>query len=229
MFGILSWNIRQGGGSRIANIIRTINTIQPYIIVLSEFKNNTSGFRIRSELLKSGFKHQLVTDAKADMNSILIASKIYGNTEIFPNSDPVYSHNIAAMHFESFSICGMYLPHKKKHVLFDQLLEMCLSDTPYILVGDFNTGINYIDQEGKSFWYQKEFEALLNANYYDAFRYVNGNVKDYSWYSHQGNGFRYDHTIVSRHLLPIVRDCTYLHNYREEGISDHSPMLLTLG
>lgn len=63
----------------------------------------------------------------------------------------------------------------------------------------------------------------------DAFRFVNQDVEEYSWYSHQKNGYRYDHIYIDNSLKPIVKNCFYNHSWRVEKLSDHSPMFLELG
>jgi len=97
-----------------------------------------------------------------------------------------------------------------------------------ILAGDINTGKNGIDQAGKSFWYTDKLEALEAAGYVDAFRSKHGDREEYSWYSHQGNGYRYDHTYVHEALIPFIQDCDYSHTEREAKLSDHALMLLDL-
>ncbi len=230
MIKILSWNIRQGGGSRIASILKVIEIEQPNILTFSEYRNNESGTKIRTGLLKMGFRYQAVSDALKNDNTAFIAAKFPFNSVLFPKSDPNFSHNIIRADFEAFNLYGMYLPHKKKHQLFDFLINEQLSiPKPSILAGDFNTGHNHIDQEGNSFWYTDKLKKIETMDYSDAFREKNGAVKEYSWYSHQGNGYRYDHIYVHHDLLSIVSDCYYLHQYREENLSDHSPMILHVG
>lgn len=230
MFTVLSWNIRQGGGTRSLSIIRAIQEIKAQVCILSEFRNNESGLQLRTLLLRAGYRHQFVTASPADDNSVLIASLIPCQNEIHPDSDPEFSGNILSVHFEVFSVMGVYLPHKKKHILFDFILRRVgTSPLPYIIAGDFNTGYNHVDQAGDSFWYTDKLDLLQKAGYSDAFRKLYPEVKEYSWYSHQGNGYRYDHTWTHNSLIPLITQCRYLHNLREEGISDHSPMILTLG
>jgi exonuclease III len=229
MLSILSWNIRQGGGTRISKILSALTTAKPEIIVLSEYQNNISGLKIRSGLLQAGYRFQHVTPAPSKQNSAAIFSKLPCDQYLFPHSDETYPHNVLASEFDAFTVVGMYLPHKKKHLLFDFLLEYTRRDKPCILVGDFNSGINGVDQAGKSFWYEDKLLALQKQGYKDAFRHLHGSVREYSWFSHQGNGYRYDHTYVEQSLLPITTKCAYLHSWREEGLSDHSPMLLGLG
>ena len=85
-----------------------------------------------------------------------------------------------------------------------------------------------MDQKGSSFWYTDELKKLNDLDLHDAFRHVHGDVESYSWYSHHGNGYRYDHTYVHKDLLPLVKQCDYIHEAREEKWSDHSPMILEL-
>ena len=229
MFRVLSWNIRQGGGSRLSKITSHILEVGAEVVVLSEYRNNHSGSKIRSAMLAGGYRYQGVTAAPADVNSAAIFSKLPGNITLYPEADPGYGHNILSITFDAFTIFGMYLPHKKKHVLFDLLLEQAAADHPSIMVGDMNTGINGVDQKGNSFWYEDKLKQLGKKGYVDAFRVKHSDAREYSWYSHQGNGYRYDHTYVAEALVPIVKDCYYLHDWRENKLSDHSPMVLELG
>jgi exodeoxyribonuclease III len=229
-FSILSWNILQGGGSRIPIIINAFKQLSTDVLILSEFRNNASGKLIKESLYKIGYTCFGETKAYGNDNSVLIASKHICTFELYPESDPVYSQNIITANFSAFNIMGVYLPHKKKHQLFPFITKLVSnSATPFIVAGDYNTGKNFIDQKGDSFWYQSELLQFENEHYVDAFRTINGNMETYSWFSHQGNGFRYDHTYVHESLKPIIKNCTYLHDWRQNKWSDHAPMLLELG
>ena len=229
MLSMLSWNIRQGGGSRTSDISRYLIQSQAQIIVLSEYQNNNNGAKLRHDLLTYGYRYQTVTAAESHHNSVAIFSTIAHSSRLFVEIDDAYSDNIVHADFGLFGIYGVYLPHKKKHRLFDFLLDQITDDQrPHIITGDFNSGINRVDQKGESFWYETEFKALLASGYIDAFRYIHKNIEEYSWYSHQGNGYRYDHTLVQEELAPLIQECSYLHIAREDQLSDHSPMVLTL-
>ncbi len=230
MFKLISWNIQQGGGSRITGIIRGIQKENPECLVLSEFKNNASGQKIRGLLLQLGYKCQFNHAAAGTINSVLIASKIPADCRLHLQSDVNFPHSIVEAIYPAFSVFGLYLPHKKKHKLFPYLIEKINeADRPVILAGDFNSGINGIDQAGDSFWYSEYLKKMNDLRVQDAFRTLNGSVKEFSWYSHQGNGYRYDHTYISEALVSILKKCYYLHEWRENKLSDHSPMVLELG
>ncbi len=229
MFDILSWNIRQGGGSRLTKIVKAIESIKPEVLALSEFRNNKSGLQLRTSLLRLGYRYQVVSHADQDVNSACLFSLYPCSSSLFPKCDETYDHNIVCGRMPAFDIYSVYFPHKKKHKLFEFLTEGELqADQPAIIVGDYNTGKNFIDQAGNSFWYSEQLAALEKKGYADAFRHMHGDKKEYSWFSHQGNGYRYDHTYISESLLPFVSECKYLQQWREDGLSDHAPMLLTL-
>lgn len=228
MLKILSWNIRQGGGTRSRKICDNLVASEAQLIVLSEFRNNKSGDRITKTLSQAGYKFQGFSGALGNTNSVAIFSIIDGETLTFSDIDPKYSDNIIAIKFEAFTVYGVYLPHKKKHILFDFLINEVSQDKSAIIVGDFNTGKNFIDQKGSSFWYTEELRNLENLGCVDAFRHIHKDKKEFSWFSHLGNGYRYDHSYVSRSIVPIIKECYYLHSWREEKLSDHSPMILEL-
>lgn len=230
MIKILSWNIQAGGGSRVRKIIHRIISSKAQIVVLSEFRNNATGMIIRNGLLKAGYRYQAVTHSESNDNSVIIVSIIPFSSKLFPNADPNFSGNILSAEFSAFNLMGVYMPHKKKHVLFEYAHdEITKSSVPYILAGDFNSGINYVDQKGNSFWYTDQLAKLKRIGMIDAFRLLHGDVREYSWFSHQKNGYRYDHTYIDKVLSPLVQKCYYAHNWREEKLSDHSPMFLELG
>jgi len=230
MLKILSWNIQQGGGSRYLKILQSIEIEKPHILVFSEYRNNKTGELIKKDLLNKGYIHQIFPEISKQKNTVLLASKVPFAGSVFPQCDSAYAHSIVKAEFDSFELYGCYLPHKKKHQLIPFLRnEIQNSEKPSILVGDLNVGINGVDQKGNSFWYQDELHALLESGISDAFRLVHKDIREYSWYSHQGNGYRYDHSYVQDVLESTVKDCYYLHSYREQKYADHSPMVLVLG
>lgn len=69
--------------------------------------------------------------------------------------------------------------------------------------------------------------GLAQYDLADVYRQLHGynNVEEYSWYHlNRGRrtGFRLDHIFASASLNPV--ECRYLHDFREAGLSDHSPI-----
>lgn len=224
----VAWNIRQGGGTRVVQITDHLLEQNGEVLILSEFRNNNAGHFIRAKLLTEGFTYQYQSSVDPKKNGVLIASKIACNFFMFQQQIKDFPEAIICAEYAHFKLWGLYLPHKKKHTLFPFLLEQIKLGGAHILMGDFNTGINYVDQKGSSFWYSEYLGKLKDLNLADAFRYHAGGVKEFSWVSHQGNGYRYDHCWLSDQLLEQSGDCAFDHLARESGLSDHSLMYLKL-
>ena len=106
-----------------------------------------------------------------------IASSGLCNFRSFYNHISDYPEAIACADFDQVTIWGIYFPRKKKHTFFEFMLSQ-FGVRKDILMGDFNTGKNYIDQKGDSFWYSDQLERLEDKGYHDAFRHLHGNIKD---------------------------------------------------
>jgi hypothetical protein len=72
---LLSWNIRHGGGKRIANIIDRIIGHNPDIAVLPEFRHGAGGDRLREALHRHGLPYQVASAAPEKANGVLVASR----------------------------------------------------------------------------------------------------------------------------------------------------------
>src|SRR5947207_132525 len=112
---------------------------------------------------------------------------------------------------------------------------------PQLVVGDLNTPRRELpdgtawsfarDSRGKlrldrgEPWEQAELalvRGLERHGFRDVFRALHGyGRKEISWSRGRG-GYRLDHVIASRQFEPVA--CAYLHEPRERGLSDHSPV-----
>ncbi len=225
---IVSWNIRQGGGTRIRGILRKIKEHDAEIVILSEFQNGKRGDEIKVGLDKLGYNYIGTTQARSRLNSVVIASKFKSDFTSFENEIEDFPQSILQMNLDDLVVYGVYLPHKKKHQLFPFLFDRIVSQQNVVIAGDYNSGINGLDQKGSSFWYEDELKKLISIGYTDAFRVVNGMKEDYSWYSHQGNGYRYDHSWMNISLAKKIISCDYDHDSRISKLSDHSLMYVEI-
>ena len=133
----------------------------------------------------------------------------------------------------SLRLVAVRFPQKEAQVrLFEALLAL---PAPWrlgeaVLMGDFNCGIPFADSDTRTFACTHLFQALLRQGWVDAWRERNGTAREFTWRSPRtGNGFRYDHALVSPALNRQVKEVRYLHHLREGGLSDHSGLLVELG
>lgn len=76
-------------------------------------------------------------------------------------------------------------------------------------------------------WLDKLFSDEFE--YVDAFRVLNQNEDEYTWWSQRGKarqnnvGWRIDYQIVSKNVKPAIRSTSI---YRDENFSDHAPLIV---
>jgi exodeoxyribonuclease-3 len=72
-------------------------------------------------------------------------------------------------------------------------------------------------------------EALEPHGFVDAYQRCEPGVQAHSWIGRTGDGYRYDYFHVGRELSGRIRGCTYLHETREQRLTDHAAVTLGLG
>jgi exodeoxyribonuclease-3 len=229
---IFSWNIRHGGGKRINEILHELEDNQDSkIILITEFRNNQNGILIRDKLNELGFIYQRAPIVNAGINSLLIASKIAVTFREYPELYQ-HQHRVISAEWNDSLVFGTYFPQKnEKSQVFQFLIQKVKEaslKSMIIVAGDMNTGVPFKDEKGKSFYCAKDFNQLQKAGVTDAWRLINNEQTEYSWYSNHGNGFRIDHFLISNQFRNKVDACYYIHEARKNRISDHSQMCLII-
>jgi len=228
---ISTWNLRHGGGKRIEKIIEVLSeNSETDIFVLTEYRNNKNKEFIKSELNKLGYIYQYNPNSDPKLNSVVMASKTDFNAETFDTLNE-HKQRVIKISNQNLSIYGCYFPlHNLKKEVFEFLLNQVNENKTenIIIVGDFNTGKHFIDEKGKTFYCSEYLDKLEQSGMIDAWRFINGNKKEFSWYSNAGNGFRLDHFFIKSNLKNRLKNCEYIHKYREEKISDHSMMMMRI-
>jgi exodeoxyribonuclease III len=73
------------------------------------------------------------------------------------------------------------------------------------------------------------YRALIAEHgFVDAFRCLHPDAIEHSWVGRTGDGYRYDHAFCSAALGAVVAGCGYLHQPREDRLSDHSALTARL-
>ncbi|NCD08078.1 MAG: hypothetical protein EOL98_01385 [Negativicutes bacterium] len=227
---ITTWNIRHGGGNRINEIIKWIGNHDTDYFVITEYRNNENGVLLSKALAKCGYSFQITPKIEKNKNTLMIASKREFTGVYFHNELGYDCSRVIKVEDDEIIIYGVYFPQKnEKKKIFEFLLnEMNRQlDKTRIFIGDFNTGKPYIDEEKKTF-YCSEYMDVIEKSHIDAWRYINKNKREYSWYSNLGNGFRVDHVFINQSDVNKIAQCFYLHEKRIDKTSDHSIMEVEL-
>lgn len=206
---ILSLNVRHGGGQRISSICEYVQSQGPDVFIATEHRNRT---KLADQLAELGYASQV--SGSGDKNTVLIASKHDG--------DPVIheSQRLIGIRLDSMTVLGTYFAqNNEKRPLFDYLLANPPVE-PSLLIGDFNTGEHFKDENKKTFYCADLFVRLVDVGW------LRLNSHEPSWYSTAGNGFCIDHAFVSAGL---TGKASFDHSTRESGLTDHSGLLVEIG
>lgn len=156
--------------------------------------------------------------------------------------------------FNELSVASLYLPsgssgperQERKFAFMQQYMTHMQAlrkhKRDYIVCGDWNICHKEIDlknwranQKNSGFlpeerqWLDKLYN---NEGYIDAFRLVNEQPDQYSWWSNRGNarannvGWRLDYQVITPGLADKVKAAEI---YTEESFSDHAPVILEYG
>jgi exodeoxyribonuclease III len=153
--------------------------------------------------------------------------------------------------FERVAVVSLYLPsgssgperQASKFRFLDafrpHLRKLKRRRTPSILCGDWNIAHRPIDlrnwksnQKNSGFLPEERLwldELFDSGHFVDAFRVVNGEPDQYTWWSNRGQayaknvGWRIDYHVASASLRGLVRGAAI---YKERRFSDHAPLII---
>ncbi len=238
---ILCWNVGNPSIERARKQAKWLCNRPEDIFVLTEVKNSEGCM-----LLERHFKFFLdceVMFQKPDANEygVMIISRMPFVASDFSDKISYLRPRVASVRLaqpeSELEIIGLYVPtggfrgeKAERKRAFIREVVAALDATPLtsgkILCGDLNilepnhvpTYPNYRDWEYLYF-------KLQDRGLIDAFRQFHPEDEEYSWVGHSHDGYRFDHSFVSPDLLPKLKDCRYLHETRELGLSDHSALV----
>lgn len=236
----MTWNILHGGGAtRMPLIALTVLDAAPDVVALTEFRSTVGG-QIAGVLADHGYVHQLSTNLSTKRNGIFMASRFplersrnAGPGDLWSGrwleaTCPALGVRIATVHVPDDTRPG------DKAAYWQFLIDYArkYKDTRAVVCGDFNTGRRFADASSDTGFGRFGCERLLGAfcsiGFRDAFRQKHQDSREFSWYSPWGQGLRIDGAYVSKPLHARVSEAGYVHEARENRVSDHSPFVLRL-
>jgi exodeoxyribonuclease-3 len=229
---LLAWNIRQGGGTRLAAIAEAVARHDADVVVVSEYRGGESAARLRRALTAIGYEHATETAPPPGRNGVLIASR-----NPFDEDGPVTGavpepHRMVRAYFGGLTVYAVYMPNLLAKVPYWQALVGALAaeslSASALAIGDFNTCRAYVDEAGAIDATAHFLDKVEAIGFCDLWRRRYPEGREFSWYSTRGNGFRIDHAFLSPALAGRAGAIRYSHDERLAGLSDHSPLILDL-
>jgi exonuclease III len=228
---ILTWNIRAGGGVRLARIAEAIAAHQADVLVLTEYRSGEAGQRLRALLRDLGYVWFSPVEPPGIRNGVLIATRTKPRSVAHVTEYVPEPWRMLAVTIDRVRLFGIYMPNLKAKIPYwEALIE---ASSPHaggraLALGDFNTCRAYVDEPGATDITALFLDKIQDAGFRDVWRDRFPDGREYSWYSHRGNGFRIDHAFASSRLARRVGVIRYSHGERISGLSDHSALLIEL-
>jgi exodeoxyribonuclease III len=226
---LLAWNIRHGGGRRLSAIYDAVAGHRPDVVVICEYRGST-GPALRAALGEMGYRYATGVEPPPGRNGVLIAAR-----------EPIRGARVLTRHVEEpyrlvraelacgLHVTGVYMPNLLRKVPYWEAVLRAARRTrhhPAVFVGDFNTTRHFVDEAGDCCQTSAYMDHIERAGFHDAWRSRYPDAREFTWYSHRGNGFRLDHAFCSGGLMARVAEVRYSHEERERGVSDHSAMIV---
>ena len=228
---LLAWNIRQGGGSRLARIGDALAGHDGDIVVLSEYRGGEAGTRLVATLDRLGYRYVTQLAPPPSRNGVLIAARCAFHEHGAIDGGLPEPYRMVSVEFASFRLSGIYMPNLLAKIPYWEALIAALSSEsggPALAIGDFNTCRPNLDEAGAIDPVAHYMDRVEQIGFCDLWRHRHPAGREYSWYSTRGNGFRIDHAFLSQCLTARAGPIRYSHAERLAGLSDHSPLILEL-
>jgi exodeoxyribonuclease-3 len=239
---VLTLNIGSAAAPRAASIDTWLADQRADVIVLTETSGGDGTQVLRAGLESRGYAVHGVTP-RGDRGA-LVASKLAVVESIDTCLDVSLPHRACGVMLDTdpqIAVFGVYVPSRdrstikveRKRAFIDSLLTglRALPDdvrSRCLLVGDYNVVSRDHDPPKRGYFpYEYAMLEELDAMNLRAAHELLGAPHPHSWIGRTGAGYLYDYVHVGEALHRQLRSCHYLHEVREQRLSDHAAVRAT--
>lgn len=216
------------GNPRLTRLIPHLTRQNADVLVLTEHKSGRRGNELALLLQDSGYQYLLHRTPGPPALGTAIASRLPVTEIELPIRSDNESWRSLAVRVVGVDVVGFYFPLRDaKAPYWDWVLAnaAAMLDRDVLLIGDFNTGKQGIDEVGRTLDSAEKQAALEDIGFVDTWRAANPEGRDYTWFSSAGNGFRLDYIWASPSLAHRVKSIYHDHEARLSGASDHAAVI----
>lgn len=241
---LFTLNVSGPSLERAGRILEYLSGLDPDVIVLTETRGAPGTRFLLDAFRRSGYAVTAPCDQLVGERGVAIVHRVRSSAVIPDVRTPDLAYRLLITTIGErapITLVGAYVPSRdasaekieRKQAFLKQMVDILRSlsaDANMILMGDFNI----IDRDHvpryPSFrsWEYDALAAVRECGLVDAFTQLYPDSRAYSWFGRTGDGYRYDYGFLSRSLVSRLDDCEYVDAPREQGLSDHSGLLMTL-
>ena len=242
---LLTFNIGNPSPERAQRQLAWLASRDEHVLVLTETKAS-AGCRLLADAFTAAGYHVTYPEPGPGEYGTMIISRVAAAPDGFGDQIGYLPSRAAAVILPApggpLRVIGLYVPsrdasaekteRKRKWLAAcDAALASVTAGTPAIVAGDLNI-LEPGHQPRYPFFapFEYDFYQALTGTHglTDAFRHLHPHDTEYSWVGRTGDGYRYDHAFCSRSLRGLITDCLYLHQPRQDKLSDHSALTMRL-
>ncbi len=216
------------------------------LVVLTEVSSGPGRHALIDALAEHGYTSVLAPEPAVPDYSTVLASRgadliaVPSGIDVLPHRGPAATVSLAG---HTIGLLGLYVPSRgpkerrnQNKRAFQQAVTSALPgfltqfDGPAIVAGDLNVVEPGHTPHHPVFgeWEYGFYRSFSGAGLADAYRALHSDAIEHSWSGRGGQGYRFDHAFVTTQHREQVRSCGYLQAPRQQGLTDHAAMTLTL-
>jgi exodeoxyribonuclease-3 len=242
---ILTMNIGAASRERAEVMLRWLAGRPEEVFVLTETSVGSGTAYLLDRFRQAGFAVLHAPDSSGDRGAVLV-SRVRIAKRLSGLADVTIPGRVAGAVLDttpSVAVLGVYVPSRdrsadkteKKQTFVVSLLK-ALDELPdelrrqLVIGGDYNV-IARTHRPLHPGFLPFEFgmlEALQAHGFVDAHERCSPGEQVYSWIGRTGDGYRYDYFHVGPELAEHITGCAYLHETREQRLTDHAAVALRL-
>lgn len=238
----ITWNIANPSLERAKDQWAWVSGLGANVIILSEVKASQGCSYLQHQFEKAGYAvfNETTSDNKY---GVMVAVYGFECNKINLGLDYLKSR-VAGIEINTFlgkiAIVGLYVPSRGNKEMrnveksnFQNQISTYLKNNKsdqIIIGGDLNVVPRNHEPHYPVFgeWEYTFYEDFEKACLMDVFTFKNRDKADHTWFSKDGNGFRFDFLFVSDLLTKNLSYAEHLHDARTLRLSDHSAVAMKL-
>lgn len=229
---VLSWNVERLKAPA-DDLAKEILGQAPDVVALQEYQPGGKGAELFRLLSDAGYTFQSYPFNKGFCNALVSRIPLSFTDSPVTLLPGTWSNYWVEARCGDLGISCIHIPvpryRDQRIAYWKAVIDRC-GDTngrPHLFIGDFNT-THRIDEEGGIVPGDHWLRALEDLGWREVWRAINGDRRDYTWFSKNNRGFRVDQAWLPASFVISLQEAVIRHVPREAGLSDHSSLIVNL-